>query len=141
MLMAATSSSKADISEVQQQELLKQIAASEYAIRWVPELGSYTCPNRANNLRFTFDQEGFMAEPRVPDTDNSWQVTFSLAAHNGEPTAAGGGVRTSIRRDRSLRSKRRACVSSIPIIPVVCGRILWLKGKSAKETSGWTWIY
>src|SRR4051794_27707284 len=34
--------------------IYEQIERSEYEIHWQPEFGAYMAPNRANNLRFTF---------------------------------------------------------------------------------------
>src|SRR5207249_9499491 len=52
--------------------LLNSIEISEYAISWQPHVGAYQSPNRANNLRFTYLENGFMAQRRAPIniTDN-----------------------------------------------------------------------
>ncbi len=46
-------------------DALKNIAASEYHFEWEEKLNAYCTPNRKNNLRFFYDENGFTVEPRA----------------------------------------------------------------------------
>jgi hypothetical protein len=46
------------------------IEASEYEINWQPEFGAFMAPNRANNLRFLFLDNGFKVTRREPKPDD-----------------------------------------------------------------------
>ena len=69
-------------------EIFFSIAESEYEIRWQDRAGAYQSPNRAQNLRFTYYNDGFVAQRRVQATESDeWTVVFRLALF-GKPTAA-----------------------------------------------------
>jgi len=75
---------------------MKSIAASEYHFKWEEKLNAYCTPNRKNNLRFFYDEDGFTVEPRttqipIGDYDpmkrpdeikykhlSSWKISFNL---------------------------------------------------------------
>jgi len=57
----------------------KDIAESEYHIRWQDKAGAYQSPNRTQNLRFTYWGDGFSVEPRMTENP-SWKLTLKLAA-------------------------------------------------------------
>ena len=46
-------------------EAMKNIAAAEYHFKWKEKLNAYCTPNRKNNLRFFYDEDGFSVEPRT----------------------------------------------------------------------------
>jgi hypothetical protein len=61
------------------------IARSEYDIRWQEGVGAYQSPNRAQNLRFTYRGDGFMAEPRAHgEEDSPWKLGMRLSAWGRE---------------------------------------------------------
>ena len=61
------------------------IQDSEYQINWQPEFGAYMTPNRANNLRFLFLDNGFMVTPRDPKFgDPQWSASFQLDYYGRE---------------------------------------------------------
>jgi len=62
--------------------IFESIADSEYAIRWNAGQGVYKSANRAQDLRFTYYQDGFELEPRDYGLGNPkpWEATLSLAA-------------------------------------------------------------
>ena len=63
-------------------QVMSNIAASEYEIRWQPGVGAYQAPNRAQNLRFTFLDDGFEVHPRTnagPELD--WQAALQVDAY------------------------------------------------------------
>jgi hypothetical protein len=43
----------------------ENIRKAEYNIHWDKDLQSYSSPNRNNNLRFFYDEEGFSVVPRM----------------------------------------------------------------------------
>jgi hypothetical protein len=45
-------------------KVLKEIQTSEYHITRQEQTGVYQSPNRAQNLRFTYFEDGFAAAPR-----------------------------------------------------------------------------
>ena len=55
------------------------IEQSEYEIGWQPSAGAYMTPNRAQNLRFTFLEDGVRIVPREGDTGLDWSATVRLA--------------------------------------------------------------
>jgi hypothetical protein len=68
-------------------EIFFNIAESEYEIRWQDRAGSYQSPNRAQNLRFSYLEDGFVAQRRVQATeDDEWVVGLRLDLF-GKPTA------------------------------------------------------
>ena len=68
-------------------EIFFNIAESEYEIRWQDRAGSYQSPNRAQNLRFSYLEDGFVAQRRVQGTeDDEWVVGLRLDLF-GKPTA------------------------------------------------------
>ncbi len=46
-------------------EAMKNIAASEYHFKWEAAKNAYCTPNRKNNLRFFYNEDGFTVEPRT----------------------------------------------------------------------------
>jgi len=69
------------------------IASSEYEINWQPEFGAYMTPNRANNLRFLFLNDGFSVTRREPKHgDLAWSATFRLDRY-GRAGVAPGRIR------------------------------------------------
>ncbi|MCB9165329.1 MAG: FG-GAP repeat protein [Flavobacteriales bacterium] len=56
--------------------ITKDIAASEYHIRWQEEAGAYQSPNRKQDLRITYRADGFSLKPRV--ADSLWSVSLTL---------------------------------------------------------------
>jgi hypothetical protein len=60
-------------------EIFFNIAESEYEIRWQDRAGSYQSPNRAQNLRFSYFDDGFVAQRRVQATRaDEWTVALRL---------------------------------------------------------------
>src|SRR5437667_458268 len=58
------------------------IERAEYDIQWQPQIGAYQAPNRANNLRFTFWDDGFSVEPRAKqEIGDEWSASFILELH------------------------------------------------------------
>lgn len=55
----------------------KNIATSEYEIRWHSDHSEYRSPNRAQNLRFSYYPDGFKVQPRVES--DIWSATFRLS--------------------------------------------------------------
>jgi len=60
-----------------------EIEKLEYDIKWQDSVDTLQTPNRAQNMRFSFYNNGFTAEPRDPNwnTDRapeSWRATFLL---------------------------------------------------------------
>ena len=58
---------KADSKEIDQswyQKAIENIEKDEYNITYSEELGAYQSPNRANNIRFIYDRNGFTAKNR-----------------------------------------------------------------------------
>jgi len=50
--------------------IYEQIEKSEYEIHWQPQFAAHMAPNRAHNLRFTFQGAGLKVEPReLQNTD------------------------------------------------------------------------
>lgn len=76
--------------------VMKAIEKAEYKVTKIDSLGKYSSPNRKNNMRFYYDENGFSAEPRTtkiplgnPDpkkqphereykTIGDWEVDFLL---------------------------------------------------------------
>lgn len=58
--------------------IFQYIERSEYNIRWVEDQAVYKAANRAQNLRFTFFQDGFAVEPRDYGESNAkpWEMTL-----------------------------------------------------------------
>src|SRR5579862_1544083 len=61
--------------------LFDQIQRSEYEIHWQSAVGSFMTPNRAQNLRFKFLDDGLTVTPRELQTsDMPWQLTMRLTS-------------------------------------------------------------
>ena len=60
--------------------IFQYIEQSEYDIRWIDDQTVYKAANRAQNLRFTFLDDGFAAEPRDYGEGNPkpWEMTMRL---------------------------------------------------------------
>lgn len=55
------------------------IKAAEYDITWQDRVLAYQSPNRSQNMRITYLDDGFAAEPRIRETDgNAWQVALRM---------------------------------------------------------------
>jgi hypothetical protein len=75
--MYSKASLKADARSDRWFDRIRQIiAASEYDIRYDASLGVWSSPNRAQNLRFYYDETGFSAQPRQGNP--SWSVAMHL---------------------------------------------------------------
>ena len=57
------------------------IEASEYEIGWQPAARAYMAPNRAQNLRFTFHEDGVTVVPREPSASVDWKAKIRLASY------------------------------------------------------------
>jgi hypothetical protein len=57
------------------------IEASEYEIGWQPAAWAYMAPNRAQNLRFTFHEDGVTVVPREPSASVDWSANIRLASY------------------------------------------------------------
>jgi hypothetical protein len=75
----ALKTSTVDTNQLKQSDwygaAMKNVAQSEYHIHQVENTNIYSSPNRRNNLRFKYDENGFSVEPR---TIASWKVSFTL---------------------------------------------------------------
>ncbi len=62
--------------------IFEHIASSEYNIRWIEDTSVYRSANRAQNLRFTYYEDGFAAEPRDYGEGNPkpWEIALRLQA-------------------------------------------------------------
>jgi len=68
-------------------ELTKFIIESEYDIQWQEIESALQSPNRAQNLRFTYQSDGFSAERRVKASDqDEWSISLALERY-GNATA------------------------------------------------------
>lgn len=85
-------------------EAMANIEDSEYEIRWQPAANAWQSPNRAQNLRFTYWDDGFAAEPRTAAEPNShWKVKIALQSYGrtqetaplGQPAWKVSGKRAS----------------------------------------------
>lgn len=57
------------------------IEQDEYAITWHSALSAYMSPNRAQNLRVTYLDDGFSVQRRVvTDFGDEWKITLELAS-------------------------------------------------------------
>ena len=54
----------------------RKLALQEYHIRYNAEKKTYTCPNRAQNLRASFSPGHFTLQNRTDSIGNNWQVTL-----------------------------------------------------------------
>lgn len=95
------------------------IVASEYDINWQETAAAYQSPNRAQNLRFTYEGDGFSAEPlRHEGASSPWRLGLRLSAWGREDAmqefqagdlrvegnraeAEGSGVTVMYRNDRA----------------------------------------
>ena len=77
------------------QQAMEQIEKEEYNISYNEELGAYQSPNRANNIRFIYHNDGFTAKTRdVGGEKSEWEVqlrlrNFESGIENSEIRAAG----------------------------------------------------
>jgi len=53
-----------DIDQGWYQKVIQDIQKEEYNITYSEELGAYQSPNRANNIRFIYHKDGFIAKTR-----------------------------------------------------------------------------
>lgn len=63
-----------------QETIVEHVKRAEYEIRWQEGVGAWQSPNRAQNLRFTFSDAAFRAEPRLVADEEPWSVSLHLAA-------------------------------------------------------------
>jgi hypothetical protein len=67
------------------EQAMDVIKASEYNIRWDDSRNAFQSPNRAQDLRVIYRNDGFALQPRVGGTD--WNVSLTLADISGlKPT-------------------------------------------------------
>ncbi len=57
-------------------QVQKNIAKSEYEIRWQEKSSEYQSANRAQNLRFSYHLDGFKVRPRLDE--NMWSINMKL---------------------------------------------------------------
>lgn len=60
-------------------KVTQDLAKSEYYIRYQEDSKSYQSPNRSQNLRITYSDNGFTMAPRVGDT-KPWNVSMTLTS-------------------------------------------------------------
>ena len=61
------------------------IAESEYNVTWQPTVKAYQSPNREQNLRFTYGNNGFSVKRRAPEGQgDDWQVKLNLKGYGAE---------------------------------------------------------
>jgi hypothetical protein len=61
---------------------IDQVEISEYEIHWQDSLGAWQSPNRANNLRFTYLNDGFVAQRRVQNSeDDFWLIGLRVVGY------------------------------------------------------------
>jgi hypothetical protein len=60
-----------------QEAVQSQIAAQEYQLRRQPEAATFSSPNRQNNLRITYRENGFSLQQRV-DRFSIWQMNYTV---------------------------------------------------------------
>ncbi|MBU6401930.1 MAG: integrin alpha, partial [Verrucomicrobia bacterium] len=66
--------------------ILGSIEQDEYNITWQSQADAYMSPNRAQNLRFTYLDDGFVVERRVhTGPGDDWKVSFELTGIGGQP--------------------------------------------------------
>jgi hypothetical protein len=90
-LPVASASNNADIPEATMLQIKKQIAGSEYFIRWQQQAGAWQSPNRKNNLRATY--HGNAVHISTIQQTGNWSFNLAvkaIAANDGkafEPVA------------------------------------------------------
>jgi hypothetical protein len=61
-------------------QTLEKIEAEEYSITYNEKLGAYQSPNRANNIRFIYHNDGFTATTRSDAED--WSIRFGITNYD-----------------------------------------------------------
>jgi hypothetical protein len=101
-----------------------QIEQSEYEIHWQQEAGAYMAPNRAQNLRFTFYDQGIAVAPRkLSDKLTSWNATLSLDSYGrkGIPGRRAGSTSWAVQKTPP-RFKVTELLSIMKMTKMACGR-------------------
>ena len=63
-------------------DISAQIELSEYEIHWQSAVGAYMAPNRAQNLRFRFQEDGVTVTQREPTVaPSTWSATITLEGY------------------------------------------------------------
>lgn len=70
---------KADVDQNWYAKVTQDIAKSEYFIRYQEKAKSYQSPNRSQNLRITYFNNGFSLSPRI-ENGNEWNVDMRLTS-------------------------------------------------------------
>jgi hypothetical protein len=70
---------KAGIDQNWYAAVTQDIAKSEYFIRYQESVKSYQSPNRSQNMRITYFNDGFSLTPRT-DNGNTWNVDMHLTS-------------------------------------------------------------
>ncbi|MCC6846494.1 MAG: FG-GAP-like repeat-containing protein [Bacteroidetes bacterium] len=85
-------------------DIQREIAASEYHIRYQESANAYQSPNRAQNLRVTYHKDGFTLTPRTED--NGWKTTLRLKSieKGGMPLTADGTPKLK-EKDNTLKTE------------------------------------
>ncbi|MEY3444516.1 MAG: hypothetical protein RLZZ519_2797, partial [Bacteroidota bacterium] len=66
------------LPEVWLTQVQTEIAKREYAIQWQDDQSAFTSPNRQNNLRITYREDGFSLKPRVDSLAN-WHLDYTVS--------------------------------------------------------------
>ena len=71
-----------DIDRSWYQKALERMETEEYDIVYSDELGAFQSPNRANNMRFIYHDNGFTAKPRTNKSSvipaDEWEIKFQI---------------------------------------------------------------
>ncbi|MBK9248721.1 MAG: FG-GAP repeat protein [Ignavibacteria bacterium] len=70
---------KPDVDPNWLSQVTQDLAKSEYYIQYQADINSYQSPNRSQNLRITYGENGFSMRPRVGD-NASWNVALNLTS-------------------------------------------------------------
>ncbi len=81
--------------DLSKETILNQIKSDEYKITFDKVIDRYQSPNRSNNIRFIYNNDGFIATERIRDVSGSsgWSVQFKASGYsrkNNLPTNFSG---------------------------------------------------
>ncbi len=95
------------------QEIFAAIEKSEYEIHWQDHVSAYQSPNRAQNMRFTYLNDGFHVKPRVDIEEEQapWEITMRLASYGKDSI-----LRRKVGRPKWAVSENKARVSDDGIV-------------------------
>ncbi len=79
---------------------MKNIEDSEYFITYNDNTNTYESPNRKNNLRFHYFDNGFTVEPR--DNDNEWSIGIYLLSYGREELKGYTGGALAVDRNTGI---------------------------------------